>query len=279
MAKKSCNPVARSPLLRKGGVHKRNTLFSALLLSLTCSLTSARALQEILNDGTLRVGVALYAPWAMRGPSGELTGFEIDVARKLAEDMGVEAEFNVYTRENIILGLESGEIDIIAAGLSITPERALRVNFSQPYAQSGTTLATNLATTATVVNLEDLNDSTYTIAAVTGTVAEALIDRIFPGAQPQFFEDLESASAALIDGTVDAYLENEPVPTFLALENPTKVDVPLPDPLLQTRDAFAVNKGDADFVIFLNAWIISRESDTWLQTIHNYWFETLRWRR
>ena len=279
MAKKARNPVSRSPLRRKGCVHKRHTLFSALLLSLTCSPASARALQEILNDGTLRVGVALYAPWAMRGPSGELTGFEIDVARKLAEDMGVEAEFNVYSRERIILGLESGEIDIIAAGLSITPERALHVNFSQPYARSGTTLATNLATTATVVNLEDLNDSAYTIAAVTGTVAEALIDRIFPGAQPQFFENLESASAALIDGTVDAYLENEPVPTFLALENPTKVDVPLPDPLLQTRDAFAVNKGDADFVIFLNAWIIARESDTWLQTIHNYWFETLRWRR
>ena len=110
MAKKTCHRVARSPLLRKNGVHKRNTLFSALLLSLTCSLTSARALQEILNDGTLRVGVALYAPWAMRGPSGELTGFEIDVARKLAEDMGVEAEFNVYTRENIILGLESGRL-------------------------------------------------------------------------------------------------------------------------------------------------------------------------
>ena len=258
---------------------KRNTLFSALLLSLTCSPTSARTLQEVLNEGTLRVGVALYTPWAMRGPSGELTGFEIDVARKLAEDMGVEAEFSVYPWERIILGLESGEIDIIAAGLSVTPERALHVNFSQPYARGGTTLATNLETTATVASLEDLNDSAYTIAAVTGTVAEELVDRIFPRAQQQFFEDPESASAALIDGTVDAYLEDEPVPTFLALENPTKVDVPVPDPLLQTRAAFAVNKGDADFVIFLNAWITARESDTWLPTLHNYWFQTLRWRR
>lgn len=258
---------------------KRMTLFSALLLSLICPPAFARTLQEVLNDGTLRVGVALYTPWAMRDPSGALTGFEIDVARKLAEDMGIEAQFSVYPWERIILGLESGEIDIIAAGLSVTPERALHVNFSQPYAQGGTTLATNLETTATVRSLDDLNDSAYTIAAVTGTVAEELVERIFPSARLQLFEDPDSASAALIEGTVDAYLEDEPIPTFLALENPTKVDVPIPDPLLQTRAAFAVNKGDADFVIFLNAWITARESDTWLPTLHNYWFQTLRWRR
>lgn len=257
---------------------KRNTLFSALLLGLLCSPGWARPLQQVLNDGTLRVGVALYTPWAMRDASGELTGFEIDVATKLAEDMKVDVEFSIYSWERIILALESGEIDIIASGLSVTPERALHVNFSQPYARSGATLATNLETTAQVGSLEDLNDSTYTIAAVTGTVGEELVDRVFPRAQLQLFEDPEAASAALIEGAVDAYLEDDPIPTFLALENPTKVDVPIPNPLLETRAAFAVNKGDADFIIFLNAWITARESDTWLPTLHSYWFETLRWR-
>jgi polar amino acid transport system substrate-binding protein len=215
----------------------------------------------------------------MRNSYGELIGFEIDVAKKLAEDMEVEVEFSIYPWEQIILRLESGEIDVIAAGLSITPERALHVNFSQPYARSGTTLATNLEKTALVENLQDLNDDTYTIAAITGTVAEELVDRIFPRAQLELYENPEMASAALIEGTVDAYLEDEPIPTFLALENLTKVDVPLPEPLLQTRNAFAVNKGDADFIIFLNAWIAARESDTWLPAIHNYWFESLGWRR
>jgi polar amino acid transport system substrate-binding protein len=215
----------------------------------------------------------------MRNSYGELIGFEIDVAKKLAEDMEVEVEFSIYPWEQIILRLESGEIDVIAAGLSITPARALHVNFSQPYARSGTTLATNLEKTALVETLEDLNDATYAIAAVTGAVAEELVDRIFPRAQLELYENPELASAALIEGTVDAYLENEPIPTFLALENLTKVDVPLPEPLLQTRNAFAVNKGDADFIIFLNAWIAARESDTWLPAIHNYWFESLGWRR
>ena len=250
----------------------------ALLAGLLCSQAAARPLQEVLNDGTLRVGVALYTPWAMRSPSGELTGFEIDVARKLAEDMRVEVEFSVYPWERIILGLEAGEIDIIAAGLSISPERALHVNFSQPYATSGTTLATNLDNTAAVGSLDDLNDASYTVAVVPGSVAEELAERVFPRAELELYEDAEAASAALIAGEVDAYLENEPIPTFLALENPSKVDVPVPVPLLPTRAGFAVNKGDADFVTFLNAWITARESDTWLPTLHGYWFQTLRWR-
>ena len=111
---------------------KRNSFLVTLLLGLVCSPGSARTLQQVLNDGTMRVGVALYTPWAMRSPSGELIGFEIDVGRKLAEDMGVDVEFSVYPWERIILALQSGEIDLIAAGLSITPERALHVNFSQP---------------------------------------------------------------------------------------------------------------------------------------------------
>ena len=53
---------------------------------------AARELQEVRNTGTLRVGVTLYAPWAMRGSDGELVGFEIDVARKIAEDLAVRLE-------------------------------------------------------------------------------------------------------------------------------------------------------------------------------------------
>lgn len=250
----------------------------ALGLWLMGSQAAARPLQDVLNYGTLRVGVALFPPWTMRDASGELTGFEIDVARKLAEDMNVDVEFNLYPWDRIILGLESGEIDIIAAGLSITPERALHVAFSRPYATSGTTLATNLQTTSDVTSLDDLNDTFYTIAAIAGSAADELARRIFPRAELQLYEDAETASSALVAGEVDAYLDNEPVPTFLALENPSVVDVPVPEPLLPTPAGFAVVKGDPDFVNFLDAWITAREADTWLPTQHGYWFQTLRWR-
>jgi polar amino acid transport system substrate-binding protein len=239
---------------------------------------AARDLQQVLNGGTLRVGVALYAPWAARGPEGELVGFEIDVARQLAADMGVEAVLLVYDFERLIPALESGEIDLIAAGLTITPERALHVNFSQPYAETGVALATNLPRTAAVERLEDLDSDAYSVAAVEGSVAVELGRRLLPRAELRLFDSVEAASAALLAGEVDAYLEDEPIPTFLALENPDAIDVPMSRPLLASRAAFAVNKGDPDFLAFLNAWITARDADTWLPTTIGYWFESLQWR-
>jgi polar amino acid transport system substrate-binding protein len=261
------------------GMHRTVIIGAALAAALGFARHgAARELQQVLNTGTLRVGVTLYAPWATRMSNGDIVGFEVDVAKQLAADMGVRAEILPYDVERLIPALEAGEIDVIAAGLAITPERALHVNFSQPYAESGIALATNSERTASVTRLGDLDSDRYTVAAVEGSVAIDLKARVLPKAKVRLFPDVISASNALVAGEVDAYLEDEPVPTFLALEHPTKIDLPLDRPLLASRAAFAVIKGDPDFVTFLNAWINSRDADTWLPTTTNYWFKSLGWR-
>lgn len=247
-------------------------------LVLAAQAAAARTMQQVRNDGTLRVGVALASPWALRNSERELQGFEIDVANRLAADLEVEPVIIVYEFPELVPALESGEIDVIAAGFTVTAERALHVNFSRPYATSGVTLATNIASTSEIELLGDLNEPGYTIAAVTGSVGLRLAQRNFPSAELREFENAEAAGRALVEGSVDAFIEEEPVPTFLALENPSSVDVPLSGPLLETKSAFAINKGDADFLAFLNAWIVARESDTWLPVTHDYWFESLGWR-
>ena len=97
------------------------TAFVGLLALCAAHGAAARDLQQVLNTGTLRVGIVLYAPWAVRAANGELAGFEVDVARQLAADMGVKADVLPYEFSKLIPALESGEIDIIAAGLAITP--------------------------------------------------------------------------------------------------------------------------------------------------------------
>ena len=244
---------------------------------LWAATAEGRDLQDVLNTGTLRVGVTLFPPWAARGADGELIGFEVDVARQLAADMGVKAQLLTYDVERLVPALEAGEIDVIAAGLTITPERALHVNFSAPYAESGIALATHLERTVSVNDISDLDDAAFTIAAVEGSVAVPLARRLWPRAKLEVFPSAAAASEALIAGKVHGYLEDEPVPTFLSLENPNLIDVPLARPLLASRAGFAVNKGDPDFLAFLNAWITAREADTWLATTSNYWFKSLRW--
>jgi len=256
----------------------RSLALLMLLIAAPAQHASARPFEQVRKSGTLRVGVALYAPWAVRTATGDLIGFEIDVAKRLAADMGLKAEILPYDSARLIPALEGGEIDVIAAGLAITPERALHVNFSNPYAESGIALATQTERTAAVKKLEDLNDGRYTIAAVAGSVAVEVANRMLPHAKLRTFENADAASDALLSGKVDGYLEDEPVPTFLALENPTTIDLPLDRPLLASSAGFAVNKGDPDFLAFLNSWIIAHRNDTWLPTTVDYWFKTLRWR-
>ncbi len=106
-------------------------------------------LQSVLQKGTLRVGVSLFTPWTLKTADGELAGFEIDVAKQLAKDLGVKPVFHVLDWEKMIPALLSRNIDIIVAGIVITPQRALKVNFSDPYDSSGIGLVTNIALTKT----------------------------------------------------------------------------------------------------------------------------------
>jgi polar amino acid transport system substrate-binding protein len=235
-------------------------------------------LQQVLEKKTLRVGVSLFTPWTLKNKDGQLVGFEIDVARQLAKDLGVQPEFHVYDWENIVPALLKREIDIIAAGMVITPQRALKVNFSQPYDSSGIGLVTNIALTKTFSGPQDLNRSECSLTAVTGTVAEDLARRVFPKATIKTVASSQEAIQAVISGKVHGYVEHAPITTFVALDNPKTVDEPLSKPLLETKAGFAVTKGDPDFVNFLNAWIISHNADVWLASAHKYWFGSLDWR-
>ena len=258
----------------------RQTLpvFFAVGLWLAAGLSAeAGTLREVRSKGELRVGIVLAAPWAMRDDEGEYSGFEIEVARRLAADMDVSVQFLRYDFDGLIRALESGEVDLVAAGLTITSERALHVNFSNPYAIGGIGMATNRASTAGVERLEDL-DENFTVAVIQGSTAANLAPRILPRARTRSFATETAAADALVAGEVDVYLDEEPLPTFLALEHPDAVDVPVTRPLVESRSGFAVARGDPDFVFFLNAWIEEREADTWLPTTHQYWFKTLQWR-
>lgn len=265
-----------SGMTLQDGLHR--LVLILLLGGIAAIPANARSVDEIIDADVLRVGVSLFTPWTMEGPDGDLSGFEVDVARKLAEDLGVKADLQVFEWDKLIPALEAGRIDIIAAGMAITPERALRVYFSDPYAEGGITLATNTANTVDVETLDDLNAPRYRLAAVKGTVSEELARRLFDRAKLSLFDEHAEAAEALINGDIDAYLEGAPGPQFLALENPERIDIPLARPLLPTRSAFAVARGSTDLIFYLNAWITAREADTWLPSTQTYWFNSLRWR-
>jgi polar amino acid transport system substrate-binding protein len=237
-----------------------------------------RNFQEILDSGELRVGLSMFTPWTMHAKSGDPIGSEVDVAYRLANDMNLAAKLKVYEWDKLIAALNAGEIDVVVAGMAVTPERALKVNFSQPYASAGIGLVANSALTENFKSIEDMRHKTVSVGAVSGTVSEKMAKRLFAKSTIQLFSTQQDAEAAVLKGDIHAYVASNPAPSFLALRYPDKVDTPLDKPLYSTREAFAVRKGDQDMVNFLNAWIVARSADSWLQSTRSYWFESLDWR-
>ena len=234
-------------------------------------------LDAIAERGTLRVGVSLFAPWTFEQPDGSLTGFEIDVANDIARVLEVRTDFRVYPWEQIIPALEAGEIDFIAGGMAITPERARRVLFSLPYTSGGTALVTHTEATANLKELAELDRKEASVAIVSQTLAAAVAERFFSEAGLKVYEQAEEAEQALVKGEVMAYVTSVPEAQFLSLRYPQAVDLPLSRPLTESMAGMAVRKGEHDWLNFLNAWVVAREADGWLGTTQRYWFRSLEW--
>jgi len=252
---------------------------SMVLLMFLSAEVHADTLGDIIERGTLRVGVSLFEPWTMQDKSGKLTGYEIDVTNKLAHDIGVKPEFIVYKWEDIIPALEKGEIDVIAGGMAITPARALKINFSNSYADSGISLATNTKMTRNIKSLEELNKKNIIISGVSGSVSYELATRLFKKANVKAFKTSEEARNAVLNGEAHAYVATSPQPKFLALKYPQKIDIPMTKPLISYKAGFGINKGEQEWLNFLNAWITARTADKWLSVTHKHWFGSLGWRK
>ncbi len=258
-------------------VNRNFWLFISSLM-LVIANVQADVLKDIQKRGTLRVGVSLFEPWTIRDEAGGLSGFEIDVANKIAEDMRVKPEYKIYLWQDIIPAVMKGEIDIIAGGMAITPERALEINFSQPYADSGISLVTNTEKTRDIKRLEELNQNSIIIAVVSKTAGNELAPRLFNKSTIKVFDTAQEARQAVLNGEVHAWLASMPQPEFLALEHPEKVDLPLAKPLLPYKAGFGVKKGEQEWLNFLNAWVTARQADMWLSATHKHWFDSLSWR-
>src|SRR5690554_1487206 len=107
----------------------------SLLMFLSFTVMAAdNSLERIKEKGKFVVGLDdTFAPMGFRDEEGNLVGFDIDLARLVAERMGVEVEFKPVDWDGVILSLKSGLIDVIWNGLTITEERARQINFTEPY--------------------------------------------------------------------------------------------------------------------------------------------------
>jgi polar amino acid transport system substrate-binding protein len=236
-------------------------------------------LEQVMKRGTLRVGMSTFVPWAMQDKAGNFVGFEIDVANRLAQEMGVKAEFIPTKWSGIIPALLTGKFDIIIGGMGIRPERNLKVNFSIPYDHTGMSIVANKKLAAGFKKLADFDNGKVSIAARTGTTAAAAAQKWMSKAKLRLFDDESQAIQELLLGRVHAVVASAPLPAFQAIANPDRLFVPLREDFTREPIGFAIRKGDFDSLNFLDNWIRVADAEGWLKERKRYWFETKEWER
>ena len=240
-------------------------------------LIAESTIEQVMKRGVLKVGMSTFVPWAMNDKNGQLVGFEIDVAKRLAADLGVKVEFIPTKWAGIIPALLTGKFDVIIGGMSIQPNRNQKVNFSIPYDYTGQAIVANKQLAAGFKSLEDFNKPEVTLSARLGSSSVAAAKQFMPKAKLTLFDDEAQAYLEVINGKAHAMVGSAPTPAFQALKYPETLFIPFEGTFTKEPIGFAVRKGDFDTINYFNNWITVVAAEGWLKEIKHYWFETKDW--
>ena len=198
---------------------KKRTL--ALLLALVTALTllfaacakggnepeapAADLLAAIREKGEITIAMeGTWAPWTYHDETDKLVGFDVEIGEKLAEKLGVKANFIEGEWDGLLAGLEAGRYDIMINGVDVTAEREQKYEFSTPYAYNRTAVIVR-ADDDRITKMEDLKDMN-TANTISSTYAE-VADKY--GANVTGVDDLNQTMELLLSGRIDATLNAE----------------------------------------------------------------------
>ena len=239
-------------------------------------LAKSSIIDKVMRKGKLRVGLSSFVPWAMQDKKGEWIGFEIDVAKQLAKDMGVEIEFVPTKWEGLIPSLLTGKFDLIIAGMTGTPQRALKINFTIPYDYSGMNVVVHKNFAEGVTDYMDLDKKGNTIVSRVGTTGAALAKETFKNATVRLFPDEGPMVQELLNGKAAAFLGSAPQPAQFAAKYPETLMF-LDKNLVQQPICIGVPKCDPDTLAYLNNWITTVRNNGFIQKKVDYWWKSLEW--
>ena len=251
-----------------------------LLWALSASasdLWAQSTLQGIIKRGELRVGMeAGYMPFEMRDKSGRIIGFDVDIARLMARAMGVALKLVNTAWDGIIPSLLTDKFDVIIAGMTITPERNLQVNFTQPYMLIGQSIVLNKRHEKTVSSYRDLNDPKFVISTKLGTTGDIAARRYLSRAQVRTYESESEAVTEVRNGRADAFVYDLPYNAVYVAQHRDHL-LHLDEPFTKEALAWAIRKGDPDFLNWLDHFLAQIRRDGTYDALYEKWFERTEW--
>lgn len=241
----------------------------ALSLALTMAgLAHAQKVADIKKSGVLKVGAQVaQVPWGFSDKDNKLTGYDIEFAEMLAKDLGVKPEFTPVTVANRTAALLTGQVDVLAAVVTILADRQKVVLFSRPYSYLETVLIgkTSLPAMKGYADLKGLR-----ISVPRGSVQDSAMTKASSGATIQRFDDDAAAVQALLSGQVDlAGAAHTQLGAIAQIAGAGKYDIKLV--VARGYQGAAVRPGEREWADYINGFIARKIASGELGALYKKW--------
>ncbi|MEO1602814.1 MAG: transporter substrate-binding domain-containing protein [Pseudomonadota bacterium] len=242
--------------------------FAAIALATAPVLPAKADLSDILSAGTVKIAVPEnFPPFGSLGADGEHEGYDVDVAKLIAEDLGVSLELVPVTSDQRIPFLETDRVDLVISSMGANPQRAKSIWFSSAYAPffSGAFAGSNKAITS-VADLAGMK-----VGLTGGTLEDLELTESAPeGTEIIRFGDNAATLEAFKSGQVDVLVTGNVVASTLSATNPD-LDMETKFIIKDSPAFIGVKKGNFDLLQWVNVFILHKTLGGELNTFSEKW--------
>jgi len=243
----------------------------------TEDLAKESTIEKILKRGELLVGLeAGYQPFEMQDEKGNIVGFDVDMAYEMGKAIfgkGGEKKVKLINTawEGIIPSLMTYKFDIIMSGMTVLQSRNLKVNFCEPYYYIGQCLLINRKDVDKYKSYKDLNKKGIVVTSKLGVTGAFTAERLMPKATLRLFKSEAEGALQVANGLADAFIYDEPQVRVNAAKY-KKDTIGIFEPLTYEPLAWAIRKGDPDFLNWLNNFLAQVRGDGRWDKLKEKWF-------
>jgi polar amino acid transport system substrate-binding protein len=254
--------------------------FTALFFVAVSTLHAADnspVLSRIQKSGKLVLGTSGDMPlMSEKTLTGEVIGYDIDMAKALAESMGVKLVIKVIPFGELIPALEKGKVDIVLSNMTMTVDRNMRVAFAGPYFVSGKCLITKEQAMAKANTAADLTEPDMTMAVVKATTSEKFVKKFLPQLKRLSVADSEAGADMVANGKAKAMLTDFPVCLSIMKRYPDSGFQSVVSLLTYEPIGIALPANDPLFANLAENFLVRAESVGVIKAITQKWFGDAR---
>lgn len=242
------------------------------LLSAGNAFAEGSRLQDILNSGVLRVGTTGdWNPMTMKDPAtNSYKGFDIDVTKELAKDLGVEVEYVATDWKTLVNGITANKYDITGSA-SLNMSRAKVAGYSQPYFYLAFVPVVQKKDLEKFADWEDFNQPEVKVAATLGTVQEKMVKELFPSAKHIVIEAPARDFQELLARRADVSVTSNVEAATLVSKFKKLAIVPVKAPKKPTPISMLLPQKDQVWINYVNHWVELKKTQGFFKQTADKW--------